>query len=507
MGVAWQRQQRESKNCGKRLHRGSNRSWRDLCLNTNLLRTTGTSHTQLQQRLDCENRRHLHSILTRKCSNTRLLHVPTSRVLQLNRLRGVEAQQGHIRPTQQPKRMAETPCGSPSTTWTNPQRSRAEHIHDSNKRLLHTGVCRRPTTTWTNRQWTTSSTRFNNIYYRDLREHYTPPTLCPFSGATSPTKETTLKFHCPTATSTNYSRTTTCPHAIQQQHQGQHTWSQQQQQNMSNLYQQTSKQLSAKPLVSYGMTYTRPGISYATKELARSLTAPTTADQQKLKHLLRYLQGTKQHRQIIRPTVKIQASATPDLNVYVDSDWEGCSTARRSTTGFVITLLGTTINYGSRTQATIALSSAEVELCAINTGATEALHLRNLLMELTNVKRVNIRIHTDSSAGKSMATRIGSSRKAKHIELKHLFIQQLILNDIVRLIKIQTNDNPADILTKYVSTETLHRHLQSVGLNPHNSYHWPWQQQNKQFHQCAVSYCNVYSVRTPCAYTQTHPAE
>ena len=149
MGVAWQRQQRESKNCGKRLHRGSNRSWRDLCLNTHLLRTTGTSHAQLQQRLDCENRRHLHSILTRKCSNTRLLHVPTSRVLQPNRLRGVETQQGHIRPTQQPKRMAETPCGSPSTTWTNPQRSRAEQIHDSNKRLLHTGVCRRLTTTWT----------------------------------------------------------------------------------------------------------------------------------------------------------------------------------------------------------------------------------------------------------------------------------------------------------------------------------------------------------------------
>jgi hypothetical protein len=47
-------------------------------------------------------------------------------------------------------------------------------------------------------------------------------------------------------------------------------------------------QLSAKPLVSYRMTYTRPDISYATKELARSLTAPTTADQQKLKHLLRY---------------------------------------------------------------------------------------------------------------------------------------------------------------------------------------------------------------------------
>ena len=63
-----------------------------------------------------------------------------------------------------------------------------------------------------------------------------------------------------------------------------------------------------------------------------------------------------------------------------------------------------------------------------------------------------------------MATSIGSAGKAKHIELKHLFIQQLISHDYVRLIKVHTNDNPADILTKYVSTETLQQHLQQAGL-------------------------------------------
>ena len=115
------------------------------------------------------------------------------------------------------------------------------------------------------------------------------------------------------------------------------------------------------------------------KELARSLQAPTSADQQKLKHLLRYIKGIKHYKQAIRPTAKIPASGAPDINVYVDSDWAGCPTTRRSTTGFVITILGTTVSYGSRTQATVALSSAEAELYAINTGATEALYLRNLL--------------------------------------------------------------------------------------------------------------------------------
>ena len=121
------------------------------------------------------------------------------------------------------------------------------------------------------------------------------------------------------------------------------------------------------------MTYTRPDICYATKELARALQQPTSADQQKLKHLLRYIKGTTHYKQVMRPTVKL-TQTTYDLNIYVDSDWAGCAETRKSTTGFSITFLGATITYGSRTQATIALSSAEAELYAINTGATEALH-------------------------------------------------------------------------------------------------------------------------------------
>ena len=50
------------------------------------------------------------------------------------------------------------------------------------------------------------------------------------------------------------------------------------------------------------MTYTRPDISYATKELARSLTEPTTADQQKLKHLLRYIMQRNAALQVVHPT-------------------------------------------------------------------------------------------------------------------------------------------------------------------------------------------------------------
>ena len=73
---------------------------------------------------------------------------------------------------------------------------------------------------------------------------------------------------------------------------------------------------------------------------------------------------------------------------------------------------------GSRTQAAIALSSAEPELYAVATAAQESLCLSNFIKEAFEV-RINIRMHTDSSAAESIAMREGTSKKAK------LFIQQL----------------------------------------------------------------------------------
>lgn len=73
--------------------------------------------------------------------------------------------------------------------------------------------------------------------------------------------------------------------------------------------------------------------------------------------------------------------------------------------------------------------------------------------------------NTDSTSGKSIATRIGSNKKAKHIDLKYLFIQQLVHNGILTIHKVVTHDNPADIFTKYVTTDILHKHLRNVGLH------------------------------------------
>ena len=58
---------------------------------------------------------------------------------------------------------------------------------------------------------------------------------------------------------------------------------------------------------------------YAVKELSRGLSAPTTKHEAKVKHLLKYLAGTKHFEQKLQPTLSPQHIAI-DINIFVDSE-------------------------------------------------------------------------------------------------------------------------------------------------------------------------------------------
>ena len=66
-------------------------------------------------------------------------------------------------------------------------------------------------------------------------------------------------------------------------------------------------------------------------------------------------EGTQPHKFVIQPTRLANNDSALDLDIFVDAYWAGCPTTRRSTTGFVTRFLGSTINFGSRTQATVEL--------------------------------------------------------------------------------------------------------------------------------------------------------
>ena len=103
----------------------------------------------------------------------------------------------------------------------------------------------------------------------------------------------------------------------------------------------------------------------------------------------------------------------------------------------------------ARTQSTLALSSGEAELYAIGQGVSEALFLRSMLIESGKVQvrhfmngAAGAIAHTDSTAGKSMAIRFGTGKKTKHVELRFLYVQNLVQMGLFRMAKTDCERNP-----------------------------------------------------------------
>ena len=118
----------------------------------------------------------------------------------------------------------------------------------------------------------------------------------------------------------------------------------------------------------------RPGASHAIKELARSMSAPTVADWIQLQVVCQSSRGKP------RTCSNYDCQDYPvHVAVYTDSDLAGCAWSCRSTTGCAAFYGTQFIKNWVRTEATVALSSAEAELCASIGGSSEALGLNAML--------------------------------------------------------------------------------------------------------------------------------
>ena len=73
-------------------------------------------------------------------------------------------------------------------------------------------------------------------------------------------------------------------------------------------------------------------------------------------------------------------------------------------------------------------------------------------------------VFTDSTAGRSIATRFGAGKKTKHVELRYLYMQDLVRSGVLSIRKVNTKLNPTDIVTKYSPTEVLRNLNSKLGI-------------------------------------------
>ena len=159
----------------------------------------------------------------------------------------------------------------------------------------------------------------------------------------------------------------------------------------------------------------------------------------RLKRLGKYLAGQPRLVQSFKPQ-----SCTANLDVWVDTDFAGCLKTRRSTNGGVITIGDHVIKHWSTTQATVALSSGEAEYYGMVKGGSTALGVQSMLADLG--VELKVRLRTDASAAKGIATRRGLG-KIRHIEVHQLWLQEKVTRGVIEVMKVKGEGNLADALT------------------------------------------------------------
>jgi hypothetical protein len=224
-------------------------------------------------------------------------------------------------------------------------------------------------------------------------------------------------------------------------------------------------------LLMYLSNTSRPDITHAVNVVSRFVERPNLSHVRAVKQILRYLSGTRQHGLLFAWDGRDDPASPLALVGYADANWAGCLETRRSTTGTVITLGGSIVDWASKRQKTAALSSCEAEYMSVASTLQSIMWLQSILGEIgfTEVDSSHSQSHThatrtssslvtrtptlfnDNQSTIAMSTNDVYHQRTKHIDLRYHFVREAVAAEKVRLEWCTTREQLADILTKALS--------------------------------------------------------
>ncbi|KAH9651743.1 Integrase catalytic domain-containing protein [Citrus sinensis] len=191
----------------------------------------------------------------------------------------------------------------------------------------------------------------------------------------------------------------------------------------------------------YAMVLTRPDISYAVSVVSKYMANPGQEHWKVVIWVLRYLKGTSDY----------------------DADFAGDLDKKRSSTGYIFTLNGCTVNWKATLKNVVALSIIEAEYTAAAEAVKESIWLRGMVTEL-GFKQEQVLVHCDNHSAICLSKNQVHHERTKHIDIKLHFLRLEVSKGVVKLEKIHTDDNLVDFLTKAVPGAKFELCLNSAGI-------------------------------------------
>jgi hypothetical protein len=147
------------------------------------------------------------------------------------------------------------------------------------------------------------------------------------------------------------------------------------------------------------------------------MTAPRSVHYAVVLRILRYVKGTLFHG------LHFSSHSSLDLRVYLDVDWAGDPTDRRSTTSYCFLLGDSLISWRSKKQSVVARFSTEAEYRALSDTTSELLWLRWLLHDIGVSQTSNSPIFCDNRSAIHIVHNDVFHERTKHIEIDCHFVR------------------------------------------------------------------------------------
>ena len=212
--------------------------------------------------------------------------------------------------------------------------------------------------------------------------------------------------------------------------------------------------------IMYAMICTRPDVSYALSMTSRYQVDPGEQHWIAVKNILKYLRRTKDTFLIYGGEEELSVKGYTDASFQTDRD------DSRSQSGFVFCLNGGAVSWKSSKQDTVADSTTEAEYIAASDAAKEAVWIKKFITELGVVPSISdaVELRCDNNGAIAQAREPRSHQRSKHILRRYHLIREIIDRKDVEIMRVPTDDNIADPLTKALSQQKHDRHTRSLGI-------------------------------------------
>ena len=140
------------------------------------------------------------------------------------------------------------------------------------------------------------------------------------------------------------------------------------------------------------------------------------------------------------------------LIAYADSDIADDIDSRKFTSGFLVTFAGGAVSWQSKFQKCMTLSTTEAEYIAIIKACKEMSWMKRFTREL-DMKQKHHVAHSDSQSAIHLSKNSSFHSKFKHIDVRYHWIREVLDLKLLKLEKIHTDKNGADMLTKGLPKE------------------------------------------------------